>query len=153
MLAKPERFGGRISYFSPAGGALGLDLSSTHPALRGFPQAGFPDLQFFSLLEGATRFGFERATPILTGLTLDRGRAEGAAISRITLLSEARVGTGKLLWCGLNVLDNLDHGAPEAVYLLDRLMRYGSSADFQPTARIPDAEIEEVRVPYTQLIH
>lgn len=153
LLAKPERFGGRMSYFTPAGGALGMEISSTHPALKGFPHSGFPDLQFFSLLEGATRSGFDQAAPILTGLALARGRAEGAALSRITLLSEGRAGAGKLLWCGLNVLGNLDAGAPEAVYLLDRLMRYAASGDFSPSARISDDEIEAVRIPYTQLIH
>jgi hypothetical protein len=142
-----------MSYFTPAGGALGMEVSSTHQALKGFPHTGFPDLQFFSLLEGATRSGFDQAAPILTGLALSRGRAEGAALSRITLLSEGRVGAGKLLWCGLNVLGNLDGGAPEAVYLLDRLMRYAASGDFRPSTRIPDEEIEAVRIPYTQLIH
>jgi beta-galactosidase len=153
LLARPERFGGRVSFFTSAGGALGMDVSATHPALKDFPHAGFPDLQFFTLLEGATRFTFDGAAPILTGLALARGRAEGSSLSRITLLSEGRVGAGKLLWCGLNVLGNLDGGAPEAVYLLDRLLRYVTSGEFQPSATISDEEIETTRIPYTQMIH
>jgi hypothetical protein len=153
LLARPERFGGRLSFFTSAGGALGMDMSATHPAWKGFPHSGFPDLQFFNLLEGATRFTLDGAAPILTGLTLARGRAEGASLSRITLISEGRVGAGKLLWCGLNILGNLDGGAPEAVYLLDRLLRYVASAEFQPSARISSEEIDATRIPYTQMIH
>jgi hypothetical protein len=153
LLARPERFGGRMSFFTSAGGALGMHVSATHPAWKGFPHSGFPDLQFFTLLEGATRFTLDGAAPILTGLTLGRGRAEGASLSRITLISEGRVGAGKLLWCGLNVLGNLDGGAPEAVYLLDRLLRYVTSGEFQPSARISSEEIDATRIPYTQMIH
>ncbi len=152
LLAEPGAFGGLTTYFPPGpGAALGLRIDPSHPALRGFPHDGFPDLQFYNLLEGGVQLDFG-ATPILNGLRMTRATPDNR-FSRVTFLSEAKVGKGKLLLCGLNIRPNLDGTKPEAIYLLDRLLRYVTSGEFQPKAEITAERIDEIRVPYTQMIH
>jgi hypothetical protein len=152
LLAEPDRFGGRTTYFPASmGGALGLRVDKDHPTLRGFPHDGFPDLQFYNLLEGGVQVDFG-AAPIVNGIRMTRATPDNR-LSRITFLSEARVGKGKLLLCGLNIRSNLDGSKPEAAYLLDRLLRYVVSDEFQPSAEISEERIDEIRVPYTGMIH
>ncbi len=152
LLAEPGRFGGRTTYFPASfGGGLGLRIDKAHPALHGFPHDGFPDLQFYNLLEGGSQVDLGPA-PIVGGLRMTRAKPDNL-LSRVTFLSEARVGKGRLLLCGLSIRPNLDGTRPEAVYLLDRLLRYLVSAGFQPAAEIAGERIDEIRVPYTEMIH
>jgi hypothetical protein len=48
------------------------------------------------------------------------------------VLSECRVGPGRLLICNLYVLDGLRRHYPEAGYLLDCLVAYAQSDQFAP---------------------
>jgi hypothetical protein len=153
LLAEPRGFGGRAAYFPGMGGAAGLQVDESHPALRGFPHDGAPDLQFYNLLDGGTRFELDPAlTPIVGGLQLTRAKPNNA-ITRVTFLTEARVGKGRLLFCGLSIRPHLDAGSPEAVYLLDRLLRYAAGAEFQPRGEVAVQRLNEIRVPYTEMIH
>jgi len=152
LLAEPGRFGGRTTYFPASfGGGLGLRIDKAHAALRGFPHDGFPDLQFYNLLEGGAQVD-PASAPILGGIRMTRAKPDNL-LSRVAFLSEARVGKGKLLLCGLNIRPNLDGARPEAVYLLDRLLRYLASAEFNPTIEISLERIDDIRVPYTEMIH
>jgi hypothetical protein len=152
LLAEPGRFGGRTTYFPASfGGGMGLRIDPAHAALRGFPHDGFPDLQFYNLLEGGAQVEPVSA-PILGGLRMTRAKPDNL-LSRAAFLSEARVGKGKLLLCGLNIRPNLDGTRPEAVYLLDRLLRYLASAGFNPAGEISAEHIDDIRVPYTEMIH
>lgn len=153
LLAEPGRFGGRTAYFPGSGGALGLRIDTGHVSLRGFPNDGYPDLQFYNLLEGGTQFALSPKLPdIIGGLRMTRTNRENV-LSRVTFLSEARVGKGRLLFCGLNVRPNLDETCPEALYLFDRLLRYVASAEFEPAVGLAVEVMDEIRVPYTEMIH
>jgi len=154
LLAESGRFGGRTTYLpSSFGGAQGLRIDTSHPALRGFPNDGFPDLQFYSLMEGSTSFVLSpELAPIVGGLRMTRAGRDNV-LSRAYFLSETKAGKGRLLFCGLNVRHNLDETSPEAVYLLDRLLRYVVSAAFQPTGNLAAEKLNEIRVPYTEMIH
>ncbi|MCC7496764.1 MAG: hypothetical protein IT160_04245 [Bryobacterales bacterium] len=154
LLAESGRFGGRFSYFPGSGGALGIRIPANAPALAGFPYNGFPDLQFFNLLEGAAA-GSPAAgmTPILGGVRMVRAGQDRNALSAISFLSEARVGRGKLLFTTLNLRANFDDACPEAIYLFDRLLRYAASSEFNPAAEISAEQIDDIRVPYTEMIH
>lgn len=153
LLAEPGRFGGRISYFPDPGGALGIPLPANHPMLGGFPQAGFADLQFYNLLERATEMASPAGVqPVISGVRLMRGAGTNN-LSRVLFAYEAKAGAGKLLVTSFNIRPNLDDAVPEAVYLLDRMLRYVTGSAFQPTATLSDTSIDEIRVPYTEMIH
>lgn len=152
MLATPQRFGSMTSFFPAMGGALGLKIRKEHPALDGFPLREFPDLQFYNFLEGATQFQLKGAQPIVSGLRMTRN-AKKASFSQVTFLSEGTIGKGAILFCGLNIASHLDESYPESIYMLDRLLRYLISAEFQPSSEISEEQLDAIRVPYTSMIH
>ena len=160
VLADQVRFDPQspTTYFPPSGGAFGIKIQE-HPALRGFPHDGFPDLQFYNLLEGASRFGAEGLEdpvfsfePIISGIGMTRER-NANELAYFALLFEAKVGTGKLLLTTLNLRQNLDDACPEAVYLLDRLLRYAVSGEFNPSGELSPEHFRNLVVPYVHRVH
>jgi hypothetical protein len=146
------------TYFPPPGGALGIKIQE-HPALRGFPHDGFPDLQFYNLLEGGSQFGSEGLenptfsfVPIISGINMSREHDKNA-LGYFALLFEAMVGKGKLLLTTLNIRQNLDDAYPEAVYLLDRLLRYAASDEFNPQGELSQEHLRNLVVPYVHRVH
>jgi hypothetical protein len=89
--------------------------------------------------------------PIVGGLKNVRGRPSDMT-SQLAMLFEARVGAGRLLFSGLNIVDRLDEGYPEAVYMLDRLLRYATSTAFEPAAAMTRDQFYRMVVPYTRLV-
>lgn len=147
------------TYFPhPFGGAQGIKIQD-HPALRGFPNDGFPDLQFYNLIEGGSIFGredlegrFPISAPIISGIATSRG--DSANISKyFSLLFEAKVGEGKLLLSTLNIRPNLDDAYPEVVFFLDRLLRYVLSSEFNPAGDMSQEEFSDLVVPYLHRVH
>jgi hypothetical protein len=71
--------------------------------------------------------------PIVWGLSLIPRQEEpspfGYVLSYGSALGEARLGRGRLLVCGLWVLDGVCRGFPEAGYLLDCLVAYGLTGE------------------------
>ena len=131
-----------------------------HPALDDFPHDGFSDFQLLRLFgSGAATVDFtprdaaarKKFRPIIWGLSLvpwteDASRF-GLALAWGGLLSECRVGQGRLLVCNLYVLDGLRKGYPEAGYLLDCLIGYAQSPAFDPPpGAMSAAEFEDVFV-------
>jgi beta-galactosidase len=130
----------KIGFFPASGGALGTVVRD-HPALRGFPQEGFCDLHFYSLMESAAPFpldGLRNVTPIIDGIRTKAGfLSKTKDLSRVGYVFEAKVGTGRLLVTSLRLGAHLDDQHPEAVFLFDRLLRYCDSDEFQPRGEIP----------------
>jgi hypothetical protein len=50
-------------------------------------------------------------------------------------------GKGKLLITSLNLGDNLDEACPEAVFLVDRLLRYITGSRFTPSAEVDSSRL------------
>jgi hypothetical protein len=152
LLAGPGKFGRRTSYFPSTGGAMGVYVRPNSPALLSFPNDGFCDLQFFNLFEGGVQFDLSSSLdPIVGGIQMIRGAKN--TFKRVSYLAEAKVGRGSLLMSALNIEPNLDEANPEVVSMFDDLMRYAASPQFQPTAIVPIEEIDNLRVPYTEMIH
>lgn len=65
------------------GGASAYSLSAelqNHPALRGFPDDGFPELKFYNLIEGASQVrlkGLEGRASIINGIETSRSGSGG----------------------------------------------------------------------------
>lgn len=112
-----------------------------HAALGGFPHDGFCDLQFYTLMQGAAPFpldGLPNLTPIIDGIRTKAGfLSKAKELARVGYVFEAKVGAGRLLVTTLRIGANLDDSHPEAVLLLDRLLRYCDSAEFRPQVAIP----------------
>lgn len=160
ILAEPNRFDQQVesTYFPPSGGGYGIRIPQ-HPALQPFPHDGFPNLQFYSLFEDGSEFRLEgpegssaNIQPIIEGLRITRARRSNQ-ISHFTVLFEAKVGSGKLLLSTLNIRRNLNEDHPEAVYLLDRFLRYVSSKAFDPHCVMAAKQFSDLVVPYVKMIH
>jgi hypothetical protein len=148
LLAGREQFerSGDATFFPASGGALGTMLSR-HPALDSFPHDGFFDLQFFNLLEGAWNFSLDKwpqeLAPIAGGIrTTSSFLSKTKNLSKTGYVFEARFGDGRLLMTTLRIREHLDEAYPEAVTLLDGLLRYASGPLFQPAVTIGPEHLE-----------
>jgi beta-galactosidase len=119
-----------------------------HPAIAGFPNDGYGDLDAYGILNNGLAVNLDEVPghiePIVWALDVP------AKLRRMAYLWEARVGRGKLLVSGFN-LDVAERNAdPAAAWMYALLTRYASSHQFQPKATLP-AEWLEQKVSENQL--
>ncbi len=93
-----------------------------HPAFGAFPHEGYLSELWFRLI-GGTVSAADEALREVEPLMVGRGSA-----GYLLHVFQARAGKGRLLASGLELLS--DH--PEAAWLLDQLIRYARSDEFQP---------------------
>lgn len=140
-----------VSFFPAAGGAQGTVVQD-HPALEGFPQEGFGDLQFYNLMDGAVPFPLDSWAkdfePIVGGIRTTAGfLSKSKGLSRVGYVFEAKVGQGSLLVTTLRFREHLDEAYPEVVSLFDRLLRYASGSKFAPAAEIGQEQLQALMPP------
>jgi hypothetical protein len=126
-----------------------------HPALGDFPHDGSSGFQFMRLFSsGVPTVDFtpraalarQHVEPIMAGLSLIPWTEDASrfnfALAYGAVLSECRVGEGRVLICTLWALDGVRRGYPEAGYLLDCLVEYagaGASKGKLPRLSAEDA--------------
>jgi hypothetical protein len=150
LMAGESQFGrpGDATFFPASGGALGTAIQS-HPALSGYPHEGFFDLQFFSLLDRAWNFPLDawpkEHLPIAGGIrTKSSFLSKNKSLSRVGYIFEAGVGKGRLLVTTLGLREHFDEAYPEAIYLFDRLLRYATGPEFQPSVQVGGAVVDQL---------
>jgi len=122
-------------------GTMGLLCDPNNPALAGFPTESHSDWQWFDIaLHGQP-------------LILDALPAEYRPIvqvidnlercHRLGLIFQLKVGAGRLLVCGADLLD-LQQSHPEARQLLAGLLRYAASDQFDPQTPITPQALREL---------
>lgn len=141
---------GDATFFPAAGGGFGT-LIPDHAALRGFPQEGFCDLQFYNLLEGAYSYSLDdwpkEMVPLIGGIRTTTGfLSKTKNLSRVGYVFETKVGRGKLLVSTLRIRDNFDEAYPEAISVFDRLLTYAVSSDFDPRVEISEEQLRRLAV-------
>lgn len=113
----------------------GTVIDRLHPAMRGFPNEGWCDLNFANILNKSTAVLLDdlptKIQPIIRCLDV-HGELRNKAY-----LFEVRVGQGKLLATSMNFANGLQLKDPAAVYLLDELIRYSSGPEFEPISSLP----------------
>jgi beta-galactosidase len=119
---------------------VGTTFDASHPAMQAMPSEGWCDLQFHDLIQGARLIRLDE-TPV-TGEPIVRAIDIPQRLARNAYLFEARVGNGRLLASGFNFATAIPAGDPAAAYLLDGLIRYALSENFQPTGSIPLAHFQ-----------
>jgi beta-galactosidase len=147
MKQQPSEHG--IGFFPAAGGAMGT-LIPDSAAMGDFPNEGFADLQFYSLLDGASPIPLDtwptELNPILGAIrTTSAFLSEQKGLSRAGYIFQVRMGTGKLLVTSPGVWNHYDDLHPEGIYLFDRLLRYACSDDFVPQVEISNALLESLQ--------
>ncbi len=134
-----------------------------HPALEGMTHDGFCAHQFYRLFGSGlkapdtTERGSperDKLSPIISGMRQDFDPKIGSKWSmpsnrwkfyRCAIVSEGRIGEGKIVVCCLRVLEGIESGQPEAGYLLDCLVGHAASDRFAPaTPPMTDDEVRQV---------
>ena len=127
-----------------------------HPALGDFPHDGVSGFQFMRLFssgvpmvdftprDALTRKHFQ---PIVAGMSLIPWTEDASrfnyALAYGAMLSECRLGAGRVLVCNLWTLDGIRRGFPEAGYLLDCLVSYAATA--ASDAQLPALSAEDAQ--------
>jgi hypothetical protein len=107
---------------------MGLLCDPAHPLLKGFPNDGHSDWQWFNLMQQSRIFVLDDLPPDLHPIV--RVIDNFARNHKLGLVFEGRVGEGRLLVCGINLRTMPEN--PEAMQLLNGLYDYVGSPAFQP---------------------
>lgn len=111
------------------------NLFAKHPAVAGFPNEGYGDLQTYDLLSNGRAVNLDEVPghiePIVWALDVP------SKLRRMAYLWEARVGKGKLLVSGFNLGQKQSSADPAQEWMYALLTRYASSRHFQPKANLP----------------
>jgi beta-galactosidase len=97
-----------------------------HPAFGDFPHDGYMDELWFRIVDGTVPAGPPAIRSVEPLMVCD------GSLGYLIHVFQAKVGTGKLLASGLNLLSD----KPEAAYLLDQFIKYVQSDKFQPAGTL-----------------
>ncbi|MBK8980260.1 MAG: hypothetical protein IPM29_30530 [Planctomycetes bacterium] len=134
--------------FPDTPGTLGLYCDPAHPALARFPAGSHSDWQWADLAEGATTFdltGLSRAIEPIVGVVPDFHRPR-----HLAQVFELRVGRGRLLVCGQDLLSALGE-RPAARQLRASLLAYVASPAFAPDVELDPGELGRLLAPLPSL--
>jgi hypothetical protein len=132
--AVDEHFGPHTSGRSL--GHSGLRIHQ-HPIWQRFPHAGFGDWQFYSMMQGSRSLVNDREMPEFAPLI--ELMPSFKLITRKSMLSEYRVGAGRLMVSGM-IFDGKD---PASIWLKHVIMEYLTSGQWQENA--PEWKAEELK--------
>lgn len=124
--------------------SLGILCDPTHPALKGFPNDGHSDWQWYEMTQDATTFLLNKAPegyrPIVQPIP------DFHYNQLLGQVFEARVGNGRLLVCGYELSKDLDtrHAAR---HFLQSLLDYMNSPHFSPTHEFSSDLLERLFTP------
>jgi beta-galactosidase len=147
MKQQPSDHG--IPFFPASGGAMGT-LIADSPALGDFPNQGFADLQFHSLLNGTSPIPLDawpaELDPIVGAIrTTSEFLSQQKGLSRVGYVFQVRVGRGELLVTSPGLWNHYDDLHPEAIYLFDRLLRYASSSNLAPGVEVSNDLLQSLQ--------
>lgn len=126
-------------HFPDQPGTMGLLIKSNHKALKDFPTDFYSNWQLWDLT--------------IKSRTLNAGTLPDKAIivrvidnfarnQSLTNLFEAKLGTGRLIFCSIDILSDLDK-RPQAKQLRYSLLKYMNGKDFKPEVNITNEKIKK----------
>ncbi len=121
-------------------GTLGLLTDPAHPALSAFPTESHSNWQWFHLMMKSRPLILDSMPPDFRPIVQIIDNFERA--HRLGVVLEARVGTGRLLICTIDLPGQQDK--PEARQLLHSLLNYMQSARFAPVQTLDDEDLSGI---------
>jgi hypothetical protein len=118
---------------------LGILTDPKHPALRAFPTEYHSNWQWWDAMSHSNAIRLDAVSPKLKPIV--RVIDDWVTAQPLGLLFECRVGKGKLLVSGIDLLDGPDQ-RPEARQLLHSLRQYMAGNQFQPTLSVEAGTIK-----------
>ena len=121
---------------------LGFCVRADHPALRGFPTEDWADWQWYNLVEGGVKHGIADLPQGIDPIVMPVPDLHYS--TKMGMLFELKVGTGRLMVCGLNLSDKT---LPEGCAIRKSILSYMESKDFNPTTAIEMETFKEAFAP------
>jgi hypothetical protein len=119
-------------------GTLGMLCDPSHPALADFPTEFHSNWQWWPLLRNGCAMVLDELPPGLRPIVHVIDNFERN--QRLGVLFECRVGSGKLLVCSCNLMDQ--QNKPEARQFLASLLKYAGSEKFQPAIAVSASHLQ-----------
>lgn len=116
-------------HFPKQAGSMGILCDATHPAFRYFPTGNYTDWQWWSLLKQSKTVVTDRIPSVTPLVEVVDNFVNNRRLSN---LFETKVGSGKLLFCSMDLLSDWKH-RPEARQLYFSLLEYMKSDSFNPS--------------------
>jgi len=123
-------------YHTP--GTLGILCDPSHPALADFPTEFHSNWQWWPLLRRGCAMILDELPPTLRPIVHVIDNFERN--QRLGVLFECRVGSGKLLVCSCNLMEQQNQ--PEARQFLASLLKYAGSEKFQPAHAVSASHLQ-----------
>ncbi|QOY86859.1 glycoside hydrolase family 2 protein [Paludibaculum fermentans] len=133
-----------LSWFPKQPGTMGILCDPAHPALKGFPNEGRSNWQWWELTHDSKAFLLDNQPMALRPVVqviddYHRNHRLGAVV-------EATVGKGKLLAVSLDLESDPEH-RPVARQLYRALLDYMSSPAFAPAVELTAVQVEQILKP------
>lgn len=126
-----------VGSFPGQAGGMGCLIDTAHPALQEFPSESYVNWQWWAMTKkGRPVILPRKIKPIITVMDCY------SRLKHMGLLFEAKVGNGKILFSSMGLLENKER--PEVNTLIDNLLSYMNSSEFQPTTQLELADIQEL---------
>ena len=127
-------------HFPDQPGSMGILCNPSHPALAGFPTTFFSNWQWWDLITNSKTLVLdnhpEAQSPIIRVIdNFFRNRKMGTLI-------EAKVGSGKLILCTMDIANNIDSRI-EARQLRSSILEYAGSNAFSPGQGLTFADLDQ----------
>jgi hypothetical protein len=120
---------------------LGILCNPNHPALQAFPTEYHSNWQWWDAMSHSSVIRLDAVSPDLQPIV--RVIDDWVTARPLGLLFECRVGKGKLLVSGIDLLDGQDQ-RPEARQLLHSLRTYMASDKFAPAVQVEAQRIKDL---------
>lgn len=120
---------------------LGILCDPEHKALEEFPTEYHSNWQWWDAMSHSNAIVLDSFSPELKPIV--RVIDDWVTNRRLALVFEAKVGKGKLIVSGIDLLDN-QSSRPEAKQLLFSLQKYANSNQFNPTSALTIDEITNI---------
>jgi hypothetical protein len=120
---------------------LGILCNPNHPALQAFPTEYHSNWQWWDAMSHSSAIRLDAISPELQPIV--RVIDDWVTAQPLGLLFECRVGKGKLLVSGIDLLDGQDQ-RPEARQLLHSLRTYMAGDKFAPALQVDAQKIKDL---------
>jgi hypothetical protein len=124
-------------HFPDQPGTMGLLIKKNHKALKDFPTDFYSNWQWWDLIIKSTTLD---ADTIPDKAIIVRVVDNFVRNKSLTNLFEAKLGTGRLIFCSIDILSDLDV-RPQAKQLRYSLLKYMNSKDFNPQVSITQEQL------------
>lgn len=124
-------------HFPKDPGTMGLLIKATHKALADFPTDNFSNWQWWDL---TTKGKTINIAALPDAANIVRAIDNFVTNDNLSNLFEAKMGNGKLIFCSMDILNDLDK-RPQAKQLKFSLLNYMNGSSFNPSCEISKENI------------